>query len=352
MRPVILGGMILLWLFCSILIGQEARPKPADKPTTQTAKALASESPFIGQWALQMPDGAAGWLDISMTEDRFKVELWTVGSPKNTQDVQFQDGRLSFVRTCAIGPAEYPGGPPSGAKIPIKHRATVDGDSLRLVMGGPTAEEQWEERVLVGKRMPPIPPRPDLKKIKFGDPIVLFNGRDLSGWRLTNPEQINGWKVIDGVLTNVTPKTSFEAFGRYGNLRTEEEFEDFRLTLEFNVPAGGNSGVYLRGMYEAQVVDRDSRMQGIQGVGAVFGRIEPNQNAGMPGGQWQAYELTLVDRHISVRLNGHLVIDNQPILGCTNGALSADVTQPGPIYLQGDHTAVQYRNLVLHPVIP
>lgn len=352
MRPIIHGGMILLWLFCSILIGQEARPKPADQPTTQTASALASESPFNGQWALQMLDGAAGWLDISMTEDQFNVELWTVGSPKNTQEVQFQDGRLSFVRSCSVGPAEYPGGPPSGPKLPVKHLAKVDGNRMQLVMLFPTANGTLDERVFFGKRMPPLPPRPDLKKVKFGAPIVLFNGEDLSGWRLTNPEQINGWKVIDGVLSNVTPKTTFEAFGRHGNLRTEQEFEDFRLSLEFNVPEGGNSGVYLRGMYEAQVVDRDSRMQGIQGVGAIFGRIEPNQNAGLPGGQWQAYELTLVDRHISVRLNDQLVIDNQPILGCTNGALSADVTQPGPIYLQGDHTAVQYRNLVLRPVIP
>jgi hypothetical protein len=201
----------------------------------------------------------------------------------------------------------------------------------------------------MGKRMPAMPPRPDLDKVVFGDPITLFNGRDLTGWRLSNPKKRNGWQVVAGVLTNSTPKTDFSSYGDYGNMRTEQEFEDFRLSIEYNVPSGGNSGVYLRGMYEAQVVDRDSRMQGINGPGAIFGRIAPSFNAGKPGGEWNSYELTLVDRHVTVVLNGQRVIDNQPIVGCTGGGISADDTKPGPIFLQGDHTSVQYRNIVLRP---
>ena len=117
------------------------------------------------------------------------------------------------------------------------------------------------------------------------------------------------------------------------------------------VPPKGNSGIYLRGVYEAQVVDRDSRMQGIHGVGAIFGRIPPSEKAGRAGGKWQQYDITLVNRHATVILNGKKVIDNYPIAGCTNGALQADKTTPGPIYLQGDHTAVSYRNIVLRPVL-
>ena len=112
-----------------------------------------------------------------------------------------------------------------------------------------------------------------------------------------------------------------------------------------------NSGVYLRGMYEAQVVDRDSPMQGIQGVGAIFGKIKPSTNAGKPGGHWQTYDLTLVDRHITVVLNGVRVIDNQPINGPTAGAIHTNPSAPGPIYLQGDHTSVKYRNIYLAPVV-
>ncbi len=204
--------------------------------------------------------------------------------------------------------------------------------------------------VFYGNRVPPLPPRPDLTRTVFGEPRRLFNGRDLDGWTLTNKNQINGWRAIDGELVNTTPKRDFQPYSRYGNLRTAAEFKDFNLQIEFNVPVGANSGIYLRGTYEAQVVDRDSRMQGIQGVGAIFGRIAPSENAGLPGGSWQHDDLTLVDRHATVVWNGKKVIDNQPIAGCTNGALSADETQPGPIYLQGDHTAVRYRNIVLRPV--
>ena len=202
-----------------------------------------------------------------------------------------------------------------------------------------------------GKRIPPIPKKPDLSKLKFGKPITLFNGRNLDGWKLTNPKQINGWKAVDGVLVNTTPKLSFAPYSRYGNLRTKRTFLDFHLKIEFKVPPGGNSGIYLRGVYEAQVVDRDSKMQGIQGVGAIFGRIAPKVNAGKPGNEWQQYDITLVDRHVTVILNGKKVIDNQPIAGCTNGALQADETIPGPLYLQGDHTAVSYRNIILRPIL-
>jgi hypothetical protein len=86
-------------------------------------------------------------------------------------------------------------------------------------------------------------------------------------------------------------------------------------------------------------------MQGINGPGAIFGRIAPKFNAGLPGGEWQTYDITLVDRHITVVLNGKKVIDNQPVIGCTGGALFGNVTQPGPVYLQGDHTSVSYRNV-------
>ena len=62
-------------------------------------------------------------------------------------------------------------------------------------------------------------------------------------------------------------------------------------------------------------------------------------------------DITLVDRHLTVILNGQTIIDNQPVLGCTGGALTSDEFKPGPIFLQGDHTNVDYRNMVLRPVV-
>jgi len=86
-------------------------------------------------------------------------------------------------------------------------------------------------------------------------------------------------------------------------------------------------------------------------IGAIYSRIAPSENPSKPAGEWQHFEITLVDRHVTVVLNGKTIIANQPLPGCTGGALWSDVQRPGPIYLQGDHTSVQYRNLVLRPVV-
>ena len=285
-------------------------------------------NPFSGNWALVLPDGAAAWLSFHLKDSQLAGEIWTVGAPNKITDLMQTRDTLFFKRKCAIGDPDYPGGAPTGNRILVQHRAYVRGDLMQLVMERPMDDGSIQELSFSGKRLPPMPQRPDLSKVVYGEPKPLFNGKDLTGWHLTNPQQINGWKVEDGILVNETPKLSFDPFSQYGNLRTEAEFEDFNLKLEFNVPPGGNSGVYLKGRYEAQVVDRDSRMQGIQGVGAIFGRITPRENAGRAGGEWQSYDITLVDRHITVILNGIKVIDNQPIIGATKGALCADDTRP------------------------
>jgi|GEM_PF-461699 len=305
---------------------------------------------FLGGWALEMPDGAAGWLGVVEEENGLRGELWTVGGGKKLTELKVVNDQLSFVRNVRIGKPKFVGGPPTGERVPCRYTATVKDKMMRLVMYKPSGDSTEKVR-FPGKLMPPLPPKPDLAKVKFGPPIELFNGKNLDGWKLTNPKQINGWKAVNGELVNTTPKLDFSAYSRYGNLQTVREFMDFNLKIEFKVPPGGNSGVYLRGIYEAQVLDRDSKMQGIQGVGAIFGRIKPTENAGKLGNEWNTYDITLVDRHATVILNGKKVIDNERIYGCTNGALHADETIPGPLYLQGDHTAVSYRNIVLRPVV-
>jgi hypothetical protein len=114
---------------------------------------------------------------------------------------------------------------------------------------------------------------------------------------------------------------------------------------------GGNSGVYLRGIYEVQVADTYGKPLDPHNMGGIYSRIKPTASAEKPAGEWQTMDITLVDRHVTVVLNGTKTIDNQPVLGCTGGALWSDVTRPGPIYLQGDHTGIEYRNIVLKPVL-
>jgi hypothetical protein len=195
-----------------------------------------------------------------------------------------------------------------------------------------------------------MPDTPDLSKLKFDKPINLFNGKDLSGWKLINPKKANGFKVVDGTLRNDPVQPENGEHISYGNIRTLQDFSDFNLKLEVLVPEGNNSGVYLRGLYEIQVVDSYGKELDSHNMGALYSRVTPSEAAEKPAGEWQTFDITLVDRHVTVILNGKKIIDNQPAWGPTGGAITSDVLSPGPIYLQGDHGNVAYRNIVLTPI--
>jgi hypothetical protein len=230
--------------------------------------------------------------------------------------------------------------------------ARREGDDLHLVtMRGRENGQGLTQAEFSGKRTPPLPPAPDLARVQFGPPISLLNGQNLDGWRLTSPGQVNGWSVQDGVLINRPEQEEGRPHKSYGNLRTDREFEDFNLKLETRVGKNQNSGIYLRGIYEVQVADTYGKPLDSHNMGGIYSRITPTVNAEKPAGEWQSFDITLVDRHVTVVLNGAKIIDNQPLLGCTGGALWSDESRPGPIYLQGDHTGVEYRNLVLRPVV-
>jgi hypothetical protein len=223
----------------------------------------------------------------------------------------------------------------------------VEGTYYRLPRND---KDQLKTIEFSGKKIPAVPSAPDLSAVKYGDPVELFNGKDLSGWKLTSENQTNGWSVKNGELHNDPVQKPGEHIS-YGNLRTEAEFEDFNLKLEVSVPENGNSGVYLRGIYEVQVADTYGKPLDSHNMGGVYSRITPTEAAEKPAGEWQTMDITLVDRHITVILNGKKIIDNKPVLGCTGGALTSNEFKPGPIYLQGDHEAVTYRNVILTPVV-
>jgi hypothetical protein len=83
--------------------------------------------------------------------------------------------------------------------------------------------------------------------------------------------------------------------------------------------------------------------------GGIYGHITPSQRVSKGPGQWQTYDVTLVGRHITVVCNGVTIISNQEIPGITGGAIDSNEGEPGAIMLQGDHTAVEYRNIVITP---
>ena len=126
---------------------------------------------------------------------------------------------------------------------------------------------------------------------------------------------------------------------------------DFNLKIQVNIPGGSNSRIYLRGIYEVQVLDSYGQSLDSHNMGAIYSRITPSVAAEKPSGEWQTLDVTLYNRYVTVILNGVKIIDCQPLMGVTGGAITADEFKPGPIYLQGDHGKVMYRDIVLTPII-
>ena len=302
----------------------------------------AAENPFVGRWALTIPGGGAGWLGVESKDGALSSSvLWGGGSVVPTQGTKVDGDHLVVTREQKNK---------EGKIITETITATVQGDELKLttVKTNPQGKQMGQPAEFTGKRIPPVPSAPDLSKVKFGDAIQLFNGKDLTGWRLVKPDSESGWSVKDGILMNRVHKESGK---HYGNLRTDAEFEDFNIKLEVRTLKDSNSGVYLRGVYEVQVMESFGQPLDPHHMGALYSRITPSVAAEKPIGEWQTMDITLVDRHLTVILNGKTIIDNQPVLGCTGGALWSDEFKPGPIFLQGDHTDIDYRNIVLRPVV-
>jgi len=307
-----------------------------------------ADNPYLGHWALTLPNGAPGWLGV--TEKNGDLEaaiLWGGGSVKPVTSVKVEGDRLVITRIQV-----QRRGANKGKRVTETITATLSDGKMQLVTvkSRPNGREFGRAR-FTGQRTPPLPPRPDLSKLKFGKPVALFNGKDLSGWRPLNPKAAMGWSVKDGVLMNRTHHEEGAPRRAHTNIRTQREFEDFRLTLEARTLKNSNSGIYLRGIYEVQVFESYGRPVNPHSMGAIFSRIRPSAAAERPIGVWQTLDVTLADRHVTVILNGRTIIDNQPVIGCTGGALWSDPLRPGPVYLQGNHSDIDFRNIVLRPVV-
>ncbi len=326
---------VLLWITCTSVQAEETK------------------NPYIGRWALTLPVSGAGWLGVTQEDGYLDASiLWGGGSVVPVANVYMDNDALVVTRVRKVKRKDDKGETIRTHTLTDTIIAIVTGDTLKLVQIRPHSDGTGvERRKFTGKRIDPLPAKPDLSKAKYGKPIALLNGNNLDGWKLTNPKRTNGWSVVDGVLVNRPVQHEGKPHLSYGNLCTVDKFEDFNLKLEVNVPKKGNSGIYLRGIYEVQVSDSYGKDLDSHNMGAVYSRITPVISAEKPAGQWQTMSITLLDRHVTVQLNGKVIIDNEPLLGCTGGALWADESKPGPIYLQGDHLAVDYRNIILTPII-
>ena len=170
----------------------------------------------------------------------------------------------------------------------------------------------------------------------------LFNGKDLAGWKLRNPQGHNSWSVLaGGVLKNTVEK------GVHGtDLVTEKKFKDFTVRFEYMMPDNSNSGFYLRGRHEIQLLgDFKSGKTSEGGNGAIYAFKKADQFVTKPAGEWQTAEATMVGNKITVILNGVKIHDQVECNRPTGGELDNKVTEPGPILLQGDHGTVSFRSL-------
>ena len=195
----------------------------------------------------------------------------------------------------------------------------------------------------------------------LSDAVVLCNGKDVSNWT-TRDGQPAGWKVEEGIL-HVVPRT--------GDIMSTERFTDFFLHLEFRCPdmpeatgqAKGNSGVYLQGRYEIQVLDSYGiNIPGMGDCGAIYNQFAPLVNACKPPMVWQTYDVIFRAARVGeageveepVRLtvlqNGRVIHNNVQLPGVTGGALDEEVGEPGPLLLQDHGNLVAYRNIWVVPL--
>jgi hypothetical protein len=200
--------------------------------------------------------------------------------------------------------------------------------------------------------------RPDAEPVKPPkDAIILFNGKDTAAWQHA-PEKPFAWNLADSVM-EVKPRT--------GGLITKEKFRDFHLHVEFNVPSmpdkkgqgKGNSGVYIHGLYEIQILDNtDNPTYPAGGCGSIYRQKDPDKDVSKKAGEWQSYDITFRaprfeadDRvkekpRLTLVWNGVKVHDNVEIAGPTSArAKDRPLVREGTITLQDHGTPVKFRNI-------
>lgn len=283
-------------------------------------------SPVVGRWNLTVADSSGNypsWLEVRQSGFRTLVGRFVgkAGSARPISEVGFSDNVLRF----SIPPQWEAG------DNDLQVEGVMDDDNQ---LSGWLVDPAGNRAAWTATRAPALrrasPPT-------WGAPIVLFDGTDMASWQAFGESQ---WRIDDGELTNVAAGA---------NLISRQTFTDFKLHVEFRYPSGANSGVYLRGRYEVQILDTRGLEPANDHLGAIYGFLAPSEDHASEAGEWQSIDITLVGRLVTVAVNGKTVISNREIPGITGGALDSDEVAPGPLILQGDHGPVKFRNIVLTP---
>jgi hypothetical protein len=295
--------------------------------------ALAGDTQFNGRWIIPVPSRNRAWW----------LEVTGAGSPNlKGRFVGFPGGDMNDIPKIAIQKDElrfyfdYDSRIKPGTRIHQEYRARLVSGKLEGSLHSEEADLKW-----TGTRAPTINDRDD-GSWHEGQPLDLFNGRDLSGWKGLDPAKELGWTIKDGAMSNV---------GGANNLISEQSFWNFKLHVEYRVGPHSNSGIGLRARYEVQILEDYGEPANVHGNGALYSRITPRVNASKPAGEWQSFDIRLVGRQVTVVLNDQKIIDKQEIEGLTAMASDGVEDQPGPLSLQGDHGPVEFRKILITPLV-
>lgn len=293
------------------------------------ASVLAQDNPFLGKWDITgvgQYSNQVYWLEVKMEDGKLAgYFLNRSGSVLKLPEIKIENNQLIF----------SPAGRPNAPKA--VHTAKVQEGHLLGMLKIGEQEIPWQ-----GERAPVWGTFDANAKHKFGTPVVLFDGKTLEHWQGQVKDKELGWSIVDGAMTN-QPHAN--------NLVSRHRFENFKIHCEYKVEPKSNSGIYLRGRYELQVLDDAGKEPEIHGHMALYSRVAPKVNASLAVGEWQMMEAVIVGNKLSVWLNGKKVQDNITIDGITGGALDSNELAPGPIMIQGDHEKITYRKVVVTPIM-
>jgi hypothetical protein len=291
----------------------------------------AADAGFNGRWDIEIPKEPrhhAWWLEVTGAGTpgiKGRFVGFPGGDMLDIQKIWIDNGELHYTFDR------------SGQKAVMhqEYKLKQDGKELRgTFTSGKTSLE------LIGHRAPVINEKDD-GSWHEGKPIQLFDGKDLNGWHGIIPGKELGWSVHDGELSST---------GGANNLETDAKYWNFKLHVEYRVGKGSNSGIGLRGRYEVQILEDKDRPLDRHSNGALYSRIIPTENVSKAPGEWQVYDIRLVGMNVTVVSNGKLITKGV-IEGLTAIACDWEEAKPGPVILQGDHGPVDFRNVVLTPLV-
>jgi hypothetical protein len=205
-----------------------------------------------------------------------------------------------------------------------------------------------------------------------GDGVEPFNGKDLTGWKAKGDPAKAKWKVGKAELDKTDNKklavsdggsdlVNYEAHSL--DFYTEATFGSGIYEVELMVPKDSNSGVYIQGEYEIQILDSFGKDKvGTGDIGALYGAAPPKENASKAPGEWQKFvidfdapQFDAEGKKIAnakfnkVELNGKVIQENVEMKGPTPGGISGKEAAKGPLMFQGNHGMVAFRNIKITP---